>query len=183
MGPDGVRPPGEAFYYETAYLIGCICLVGFSWVILRFLKRSRFRSIVYVGAASIAILAALALRVEYRVYRAESCFRWIQKIQKDPTREHRGQLRDNDGLFVSVMPDYDNLYGPGGTNEIAATPIPAKVATTYGDPVALCRFLRYSYSHWFSAAVIRSRNMLLGTASPSENEIAALESARMTWEP
>ena len=136
------RPPSDAFYYQSAYVLGVVCLGALAWLVLKFLHAKSARRLVLVAAVLVSTIAAVALREEFRVMRAEICYRTIQKINRG---ESKG-FRTHYGFACRVTSD--------GT-----------IVTTCGTPQEIEDFLQRKYSSWFTGTLIRIRNGLLPTTS------------------
>lgn len=147
---------GTADYYLGAYFLGLILLTLVTlatWFILKRMKRNR--RFLLCGAVLVAIIAALALREDYHMSRAESCFYLMQRAL------HR---RDRHAALHG--------YGRGA---VSVSIHPSGIGSTYGTPPQVVAFLRRKYSNWFSGSLIRIRNAFFGVEMPSEEELGEVE--------
>jgi hypothetical protein len=136
------RPPSDAFYYQAAYVIGLAVVAALTWTVMKFSRGKHTRRIALTAAILIASLAAVALREEFRVMRAEVCYRTIQEINRGNSKGFRTHY----GFACRV--------GPDGT-----------IVSSCGTPQEIEDFLRRKYRSWFTGTLIRIRNRLLPTSS------------------
>ena len=134
------RPPGESFYYTSAYIIGLMLLTGLTWAVCRFLKQKRIRPYIVLFSIVVAITAASALRQEYHIQRAEACHRYIQRI------------KGGEDITIRTHTGFSVRKGPDGV-----------IRTNCGTPEEVEAFLSRKYSGWFSGSIVKIRNALLPT--------------------
>jgi len=137
MGPDGLRPPGDAFVYQAAYVVGILCLIAIAWALAKFFKSQRARFCINLCTLIIAIVAAIALHEEFKIQRAETCYNAIQLIN----RGESSGIRTHYGLYVRK--DADGI-----------------IRTSSGTPDDVESYLRRKYADWFTGTLISIRNKI-----------------------
>ncbi len=140
--------------YVQAYVAGALILVACLWLFFKCCRKTKWRLIAGAVAAVMALIAALAMREELRVARAERCVVLLhgaleQDIQDTMWVEMLGRR------WVMLM------SGSAWTRE--------------GNPTELVGFLRERYAHALVGPIIRLRNAVFGLDSPTEEQLAQVE--------
>jgi hypothetical protein len=143
MGPDGLRPPGDAFYYQSAYVVCLLVLIGITWLLSKFMKQRRLHLAGLCSAFFLAIMGAVTLREEYRISRIEIAHRFMSRIQ-DGEFTFPTALRGVDGVSVHATRD-------------------GEIYSTFGNLQETEAKLRKKYDHWFSGSIVKIRKAILPT--------------------
>ena len=147
MGPDGFRPPGDAFNYQSVYVMCLLVLIGITWVLCKFFKQGRVRVAVMSFALCFAVCGAVILREEYKISRIEIAHRFMSRLLSGEL-SFPAALRGVDGVTVNVTRD-------------------GVIYSTFGTPQETEEKLRQKYDHWFSGSIVKIRNALVPTIGSS----------------
>ncbi len=156
-----MRPPfGDADLYIGAFVIGFILLSVVAAFVVRHCTHRSTRAAILTVAALISIIAGTALREEYHVSRAETCFHFLHGAAE------RG---DKHGALIG--------YGRGGGRLVSIGP--GYIRTKYGTPPELVAYLKRKYSGWFSGSIVTMRNAIFGFKIPTADKLSRVENMQM----